>query len=130
MPHDGDRGFNGDMPAVWALNGEISRTAQYSECSCWGTGCGEADFIEVLAPGDDKCKSTLHLTNGGGSSDYFKRPIDKFVRYAVVFDEKTASMSVRELPSGTDFSQGLDAKTVNSWIEGDKDEAFSLFQMG
>lgn len=127
---DGSREFNGDMPAIWALNGEISRTAQYSECSCWDSGCGEADFIEVLASGDDKCKSTLHLTNGGGSSDYFKRPTEEFVRYAVVFDEDTASMSVRELPAGQDFAEGLDSKTVSSWIEGGKDEAFSLFQMG
>lgn len=130
MPMDGDRKFNGDMPAIWALNGEISRAAQYSKCSCWTSGCGEADFIEVLASGDDKCKSTLHLTNGGGSSDYFKRPTDEFVRYAVVFDEKSASMSVRELPSGTDFAEGFDSNTVNSWVEGGKEDLFSLFQMG
>lgn len=127
---DGDRSFNGDMPAIWALNGEIPRAAQYSSCSCWTSGCGEADFIEVLASGDDKCKSTLHLTNGGGSSDYFKRPTDNFVRYAVVFDEPTASMSIRELPDGTDFAEGFDSATVNSWVEGGKDELFSLFQMG
>jgi hypothetical protein len=49
MPFDGDRGFNGDMPAVWALNGQISRSTKYGTCSCWTSGCGEVDFIEILA---------------------------------------------------------------------------------
>lgn len=43
MPMDGKTGFNGDMPAVWMLNANIPRTAQYGPkgCSCWESGCGE-----------------------------------------------------------------------------------------
>ena len=81
MPLDGNRGFNGDMPAIWALNGAIPRTAQYNSCSCWPK-CGEVDMFEVLAKGDTKCKSTFHLANGAGSSDYFDRPTNKYMTVA------------------------------------------------
>lgn len=43
MPMDGESGFNGDLPAIWLLHGDIVRTLQYGnpECSCWSSGCGE-----------------------------------------------------------------------------------------
>ena len=130
MPLDGDRGFNGDMSALWALNGRIPRTMQYGDCSCWMTGCGEADIYEVLAPGDTKCKSTFHLANGAGSSDYFDRPVDQFIKVAVVFDEAGASVSIKKLPDDTDFSEGLSAATVKGWVEdGGDDQSMSLFQL-
>lgn len=128
MPLDGERGFNGDMPALWALNGRIPRTMQYGDCSCWTSGCGEADFYEVLASGDTKCKSTFHLNNSGGSSDYFDRPVDNYVKVAVVFDESSASVSIKELDSSVDFSEGLDEATVKSWINGGTGKS-SLFQV-
>lgn len=130
MPLDGDRGFNGDMPALWALNARIPRTAQYNSCSCWKTGCGEADIYEVLAKGDTKCKSTFHLANGAGSFDFFERPVDRFIKVATVFDEATASVSIKQLPDDTDFSKGLDDATVRGWIKGPADRKMSsLFQI-
>ncbi|RFU75318.1 tos1 [Trichoderma arundinaceum] len=129
MPLDGNRDFNGDMSALWALNGRIPRTAQYSSCSCWMTGCGEADILEVLAPGDTKCKSTFHLASGAGSSDYFERPINAYLKVAMVFDEKTASVSIKQLPDDTDFSEGLDAETEKSWINGGEGQDSSIFQV-
>ncbi|KAJ6785544.1 hypothetical protein PWT90_09739 [Aphanocladium album] len=117
MPMDGNRGFNGDMPAIWALNAEIPRSAQYNGCSCWPP-CGEFDFFEVLASGDNKCKSTVHLQNGGGSSDYFPRPTDSYMKGAVIFDADAGGVSIRILPSDTDFSKGLDDATVQSWVTG------------
>ncbi|KAM5355463.1 hypothetical protein ACJ41O_002109 [Fusarium nematophilum] len=131
MPLDGDRGFNGDMPALWALNARIPRTMQYGDCSCWTTGCGEADIYEVLASGDTKCKSTFHLKNGAGSSDYFDRPVDKYIKVATVFDERTSSVAIKELPDDFDFSAGLSDETVRTWVEGfaTADEGSSLFQL-
>lgn len=120
MPLDGNRGFNGDMPAIWALNARIPRTAQYNSCSCWETGCGEVDMFEVLSSGDTKAKSTFHLANGAGSSDYFDRPVDKFVKAAVVFDEDSASVSIKMLPDNVDFSEGLSDATIQRWVRGDK----------
>ncbi|KAM3450835.1 hypothetical protein MY3296_005792 [Beauveria thailandica] len=114
MPMDGNVGFNGDMPAIWALNADIPRSAQYNACSCWPK-CGEFDFFEVLAKGDTKCKSTVHLASGGGSSDYFARPVDAYIKGAVVFDAD-AGVSIRVLPADTDFSKGLDDATVQAWV--------------
>ncbi|KAH7001606.1 putative TOS1-like glycosyl hydrolase-domain-containing protein [Ilyonectria destructans] len=131
MPLDGDRSFNGDMPALWALNARIPRTAQYSDCSCWTSGCGEADIYEVLASGDTKCKSTFHLKNGAGSSDYFDRPTDSYIKVATVFYEKTASVAIKQLPADFDFSTGLSSETIQGWISGfaDSSTGSSLFQL-
>ncbi|KAL6919682.1 hypothetical protein ACHAPO_004104 [Fusarium lateritium] len=131
MPFDGNNGFNGDMPALWALNGRIPRTGQYSECSCWKTGCGEVDIYEVLASGDDKCKSTFHMNNGAGSSDYFKRPADKYIKVAVVFCERTSSVAIKQLPDSFDFGSSLSDETVQSWVKemSSPKKGSSLFQL-
>lgn len=130
MPHDDAPGPSGDMPALWLLNARIPRTAQYDACSCWRSKCGEADIFEVLAPGDTKCKSTLHVANGAGSSDWFARPVGGFVTVAVVFHGESASISIRTLPSDTRFSKDLDDKTVRGWIRETHDtEKSSLFQL-
>ncbi|KAG5663778.1 hypothetical protein KAF25_006363 [Fusarium avenaceum] len=131
MPHDGQGGFNGDMPALWALNGRIPRTMQYGDCSCWKTGCGEVDIYEVLATGDTKCKSTFHMNNGAGSSDYFDRPVDKYIKVAVVFCERTSSVAIKQLPDSFDFGSALSDETVRSWIKGSSSskKGSSLFQM-
>ena len=129
MPYDGNRGFNGDMPALWLLNGRIPRAQQYGACSCWATGCGEVDIFEVLASGDDKCKSTFHLNSGGGSSDYFARPTSSFVKVAVVFDEASASVSIKQLDDDTDFAEGLTDEVVQGWVNAGGEGLSSLFQM-
>lgn len=118
MPHDGATGMNGDMPSLWALNAAIPRTSQYGSCSCWTTGCGEFDIFEVLAQGDNKCKSTFHLGlgGGGGSSDYFDRPVDRYIKVAVVFDAASRSTTVKILPDSTVFAPGLSKEQVNSFI--------------
>ncbi|GAB0137539.1 hypothetical protein EsDP_00005799 [Epichloe bromicola] len=133
MPLDRNRGFNGDMPAIWALNARIPHTGQYHHCSCWKTGCGEVDIYEVLAPGDTKCKSTFHLRNGAGSSDYFDRPVDKFIKVAAVFHEETATVSIKKLSDDVDFARGLDDATVLQWLSQPSDpkdlKLSSLFQL-
>ncbi|ATY59768.1 hypothetical protein A9K55_002796 [Cordyceps militaris] len=126
MPLDGNRANNnGDMPAIWSLNAHIPRSAQYNACSCWPK-CGEFDFFEVLASGDTKCKSTLHLSPGGGSSDYFTRPTDAYIKGAVVFDADAGAVAIRVLPADTDFSKGLDDATVQAWLTGQSPSAGGL----
>ncbi|PHH66999.1 hypothetical protein CDD81_4394 [Ophiocordyceps australis] len=132
MPFDHDRGSNGDKPAIWALNAQIPRTSQYKACSCWRSGCGEVDIYEVLAPGDNKCKSTFHLdSRSGGSSDWFQRPAHSFIKVAVVFDQASSSVSIHRLNDDVDFAQSLDQETVQSWLRGTtKHQTLrSLFQM-
>ncbi|KAM0344379.1 hypothetical protein ACHAPU_007563 [Fusarium lateritium] len=130
MPQDGKTGFNGNMPALWALNGRIPRTMQYGDCSCWKTGCGEVDIYEVLVSGDNKCKSTFHINNGAGSSDYFRRPVDKYIKVAVVFCGRTSSVAIKQLPDGFDFGSALSDEIVQSWIKGSSSsKGGSLFQL-
>ncbi|KAM7219178.1 putative TOS1-like glycosyl hydrolase (DUF2401) domain containing protein [Rhypophila decipiens] len=100
MPHDfsGPSHFQHDMPAIWMLNAKIPYTAQYHACSCWSTGCGEFDVVEVLDPGNDKAKTTFHSVFGGvGDGNYFSRPVDESVTLAVVFDGEMLAVSVKVL---------------------------------
>ncbi|RBQ94105.1 hypothetical protein VDGD_20330 [Verticillium dahliae] len=130
MPLDGSSGFNADMPATWLLNAKVPRTQQYGDCSCWQTDCGEFDILEVLAPGDTKCKSTFHTNVNGGSSDYFKRPTDGFINVATVFDAASGQVSVKVLNDDVDFATSLSEDLVQSWIQTGKDNGlFSLFSL-
>lgn len=117
MPLDGERGPNGDMPALWLLNGRIPRTAQYGTCSCWDSGCGEFDIFEVLSQGDTKCKSTFHLDTNIGSTYWFARPTDEFIKVAVVFSETTYQVAI-SLLNDVEFSSSLAGAVVSSWVEG------------
>ncbi|UNI23509.1 target of Sbf [Purpureocillium takamizusanense] len=122
--------FNGDMPALWALNANIPRTAQYGGCSCWKTGCGELDIYEVLAPGDTKCKSTLHAAHAGGSSDYFARPVDRPVKIAVVFSAKESAVAIHRLDDNTAFAPNFTDRTVFTWLRGAVDgKGVSMFHV-
>ncbi|GKT64478.1 TOS1 protein [Colletotrichum tofieldiae] len=126
MPLDGTSGFNADMSALWFLNARIPRTAQYNKCSCW-PDCGELDILEVLAPGDTKCKSTFHSNVPGGSSDYFDRPTGEPVKVAVVLDGDSGQVSVKILSNDVDFSTGLSRSQVESWLSAD---SFSIASAG
>ncbi|KAK2004768.1 hypothetical protein LX36DRAFT_595315 [Colletotrichum falcatum] len=124
MPLDGTSGFNADMSALWFLNARIPRTAQYNKCSCW-PDCGELDILEVLAPGDTKCKSTFHSNVPGGSSDYFDRPTGEPIKVAVVLDGGSGQVSVKVLGDNVDFSTGLSRSQVDSWLSADSFSAAS-----
>jgi hypothetical protein len=126
MPMDGTQGFNADMPAVWMLNERIPRTMQYGACSCW-PACGEIDFYEVLATGDKKCKSTIHLEPGAGSSDYFERPTDKYIKAAIIFHEASGKISMKRVPDDVEFGTSIDDATVRSWVDVDTKNKGSIF---
>jgi hypothetical protein len=59
---------NYNMPAIWLLNAQIPRTAQYSlnaNCSCWRSGCGEFDIFEVMNTTEsDHLYTTIHDYQG------------------------------------------------------------------
>ncbi|KAA8894826.1 putative TOS1-like glycosyl hydrolase-domain-containing protein [Sphaerosporella brunnea] len=121
MPADGAGGFNGNMPAIWALNAKIPRTNQYGDCSCWGSGCGELDMFEVLQDATDFVTTHYHAAQGGiggkygggGSTDYFKRPFDKCVKAAAIFDD-AGSVTIKILPDNIEFSPSLDLSTLTA----------------
>ena len=117
MPLDGNRGFNGDMPALWLLNGKIPRSQQYGACNCWASGCGEADIYEVLASGDTKCKSTFHMLNGLGSSDYFERPTGGVIKVAAVFHQPSQTITILRLADSVNFGTSITDATIQDWIK-------------
>ncbi|KAH8682396.1 putative TOS1-like glycosyl hydrolase-domain-containing protein [Xylariales sp. PMI_506] len=117
MPLTGKTGTNGDMPAIWLLNSKIPRTGQYSACSCWESGCGEFDLVEVLASGDTKAKSTFHYQNSLGSSDYFTRPTTNYMQVAVVFRSSDSSATIQVLSNTTDFASTLTSSSVENFLK-------------
>jgi len=109
MPDDGQTSYNPykpvNMPAIWLLNAQIPRTLQYgpADCSCWTTGCGEFDIFEVLMPGDNRCKSTLHGNVQGGDSNYFARPTSGIIKAVLIMSDNNIHIKVL---NGDDSSFG------------------------
>lgn len=119
MPEDHSSSNNENMPSIWALNAKIPRTSQYSDCSCWGSGCGELDMFEVLQGGTDYVKSHFHARQGGtgnqgggGSPDFFARPFNKSVKAAVIFDP-SGTVDIKMLGDDTQFGGTLDDSVMN-----------------
>lgn len=122
MPRDSGSGFNVDMSAVWFLNAQIPRTSQYSNCSCWQSGCGEFDVFEILSTGSDYLTTTLHSWQGagteyggGGCSDYISRPLTSYMKAAIIFSVSTMTMDIVVVDSSTSFGPSLSDATVQSW---------------
>lgn len=120
MPYTGTKGTTiydpKDMPAIWLLNAKIPLTSQYPmnpDCSCWKSGCGEFDVLEVLAPGDGRCKSTYHTeqSKSGGSSYYFERP-EEPVTVAVVFNGEDSTLYVKVLKDMEHFPETLSHEDI------------------
>ncbi|TAQ87470.1 hypothetical protein B7494_g4209 [Chlorociboria aeruginascens] len=120
MPLDGERGFNGDLPAIWLLNSEIPRTLQYGKdnCSCWETGCGEFDIAEALHSGSMNLKSTLHAVQRGGDSDFLIRPTSGTMKLAVVFSSRDSTIHIQVLPDETTFSSNLSFSEIDGMSVG------------
>ncbi|KAM7208089.1 target of Sbf [Naviculisporaceae sp. PSN 640] len=125
MPHDTDASnsehFQFDMPAIWMLNARIPLTSQYHACSCWASGCGEFDVVEVLDPGNDKAKTTFHAVAGGGDGNYFARPVKDTVTVAVVFDGEAGAVSVKVLSgqTGGEFPTWLSVDEIKRYWQED-----------
>lgn len=106
-----------NMPAIWMLNAQIPRTLQYgnADCSCWTSGCGEFDIFEVLSPGYDKARSTIHGNIAGGSSDWFPRPINGSVKVGVMMIDDCIHIKI--LDSGMEFGSSLAADVVQEIVD-------------
>ncbi|KIW92130.1 uncharacterized protein Z519_07114 [Cladophialophora bantiana CBS 173.52] len=126
MPLSGNTGFNGDMPAAWILNAQIPRTAQYGNCSCWASGCGEFDVFEVLDSGNQKCKSTWHGLKAKGDSNWFQRPTSGTKKVAVVFDGSSGTAHIVILPDNMDFDSNIAEGTVAGFVNSIQDPKLSI----
>ncbi|KAF2204489.1 hypothetical protein GQ43DRAFT_409475 [Delitschia confertaspora ATCC 74209] len=132
-----DQGLISDAPAYWFLNSLISRTLQYGNdrrgvpCSCWITGCGEFDAFEVLARGEERAKSTLHRQGNfeGGDSNYFRRPVGRTLKFAVMWYQYNITATV--LPDDFSFSQTLLSSQIDQIVAYDSNSnTHSLFAIG
>lgn len=119
---------NTNMPSVWMLNAQIPRTQQYGDCSCWQSGCGEFDILEVLAPGESRCKSTLHGNIAGGSSDYFVRPEDKPIKVAVVMNNDNIVIQI--LDANYDFKASINDQAIKDICENNSNVKSSKSALG
>lgn len=119
MPSDASNigTFNGDMPAIWALNGQIPRSQQYGACSCWQTGCGELDLFEVLSGGSNYMTTTFHSVPGGegSTSNYFQRPTTSTMKAAVIFVSATKQIQIIELDPSITFDQEFAHSVYQEW---------------
>jgi hypothetical protein len=109
-------GLNSDMPAAWMLNANIPRTQQYGSCSCWASGCGEFDVVEVLTPGEKRAKSTYQASNGLGDSNWFERPTNGPTRIAVIMDGRAGEVSVVVLDPTQSFDSEVTSDKAKSWL--------------
>ncbi|KAF9699574.1 hypothetical protein EKO04_002562 [Ascochyta lentis] len=132
-----DQGLISDAPAWWFLNAAIPRILQYGNdrnnipCSCWSTGCGEFDAFEVLGNGEERAKSTMHRQGNleGGDSNYFKRPVGRALKFAVVWHYP--HITARVLDDDYNFPEALSEDEINSLVAYDPDSwVHSLFPIG
>ncbi|KAH3957684.1 hypothetical protein HBI49_016560 [Parastagonospora nodorum] len=132
-----DQGMISDAPAWWFLNAAIPRILQYGSdrnnvpCSCWSTGCGEFDAFEVLGKGEERAKSTLHRQGNleGGDSNYFRRPVGRMLKFAVIWTFPNITALV--LDDDFDFSESLSDDQIRQLVSYDPDSwVHSLFAIG
>ncbi|KAF2831434.1 hypothetical protein CC86DRAFT_443130 [Ophiobolus disseminans] len=135
--HGTDLGMISDAPAWWFLNADIPRILQYGNdrnnipCSCWSTGCGEFDAFEMLGNGEERAKSTMHRQGNlqGGDSNYFKRPVGRKMKFAVVWHYPHITAMV--LDDSFDFSSSLSDAQIQRLVAYDADSwVHSLFAIG
>ncbi|KAI9061378.1 hypothetical protein FKP32DRAFT_1604891 [Trametes sanguinea] len=105
------------VPAIWALNAQIVRAAQYA-CNCRGVGprgCGELDILETIA-GTDVSRAISEIyspkgATGTGDNNFFARPTGGKVTYGVIFDVQTDSIAIQRY-SEWDYSQSAITRSV------------------
>ncbi|KAI9776485.1 MAG: target of Sbf [Candelina submexicana] len=128
MPDDGTSGWGQNMPAIWFLNANVPRTAQYGSCTCWPS-CGEFDIFEVLDSGNTRAKTCFHgKAQEGGVSDYFVRPTSNTIKLAVTLSGSTAHVQI--VDDNTNFGSSLsdsDVQALNSKMDNGGDS--SVFKM-
>ena len=108
------------VPAIWALNAQVARTAEYG-CNCRGTGprgCGELDILEVLnndpSANTSQAISEIYSPKGAtgtGSGGFFARPTDGRVTYGVIFDVQTDQIAIQRYTEW-DYAQGQVTRSV------------------
>ncbi|KAK6204464.1 putative TOS1-like glycosyl hydrolase-domain-containing protein [Scheffersomyces amazonensis] len=121
---------NYNMPAIWLLNANIPRTAQYSDnvnCSCWRSGCGEFDIFEVKNNTQSEVNqlfTTIHdyqgtddIETGLQINGYIPRDTQGSMVGGVSFDSN--GNAIVWVSNSTTFDEVISASDFNSWISSD-----------
>ncbi|KAI0919195.1 hypothetical protein AcW1_003345 [Taiwanofungus camphoratus] len=111
-----------NVPAIWILNGQIVRSAQYG-CNCRGTGatgCAELDVLEVLTGSNpDQAISEIYSFKGAtgtGSNNYFARPTSGQVTYGVIFDLETDSIAIQRYTEWDYTQNALTRSLIDGYL--------------
>jgi hypothetical protein len=68
-------------------------------------------MFEVLAPGDQRAKSTLHGNKAGGDSNYFARPMASTIKVGMIlFDD---NIHIKVLDNSVNFDNDMDSSVIN-----------------
>jgi len=104
MPNFTGNQANND-PAIWVLNAQVLRSAQYG-CNCRGMGgsggCGELDLVEVIPAGNlSQAITEIYSYKGatGSGANWWNRPYNTPVTLTATFDMASDSISVRQTSS-------------------------------
>ncbi|PRP77336.1 lipoprotein [Planoprotostelium fungivorum] len=126
MPQSTDS--NNNIPAIWALNAQVLRSAQYG-CNCRGMGgsggCGELDLVEVIISQDlSQAYSEIYSMKGatGTGADYFARPYTTSRTLLVTFDAGTDTITLQHVAS-FDWSNSISAPQMSSYATGKVDRS-------
>jgi len=112
-----------NTPAIWALPGQVMRSAQYG-CNCRDEGgqggCGEFDIFEVLQAGNhNQGISEIYSFKGAtgtGSNNFFARPTSRSEIYTVLFDVATDQIAVSRSNSFNWNGKSLPRSTINAYL--------------
>ena len=113
-------------PAIWALNAQIVRAAQYG-CNCRGVGspggCGELDILETLPHVGAEAQgiSEIYGPKGatGSGARFFARPTGAKATYGVIFDVRTDAIAIQEY-EGWDYGvEVLTRSVVDGYLGAD-----------
>lgn len=110
------------LPAIWALNGQVVRSAQYG-CNCRGMGgsggCAEIDIAETLTANSPHAISEIYSfkgATGSGDNSWFPRPFDSHAVLAAIFDVETDAISILRF-TGFNFGTGqLSRSDIDGWL--------------
>ncbi|KAI0740784.1 putative TOS1-like glycosyl hydrolase-domain-containing protein [Earliella scabrosa] len=122
MPPSSD---SSKAPAIWALNAQIVRAAQYG-CNCRGVGpggCGELDILETLPHVGAEAQgiSEIYGPKGatGSGARFFARPTGARATYGVIFDVRTDAIAIQEY-EGWDYGvEVLTRSVVDGYLGAD-----------
>ncbi|KAI0827752.1 putative TOS1-like glycosyl hydrolase-domain-containing protein [Trametes gibbosa] len=111
------------VPAIWALNAQIVRAAQYG-CNCRGVGpggCGEVDLLETLAAdgaNPDQAISEIYSPKGatGSGRSFFARPKNGKVTYGAIFDVQTDSIAIQQYTDWDYGTQQITRSVVDGYL--------------